>query len=86
MVFYYLTPAQFGRYSSSNLCPPFPAWDGFASSELAEESPWLTRPSWAAIKPIRALSHYSQSYVIEVAVVRSADERQVWNNGPEQES
>src|SRR5580704_16977328 len=25
MVLYYLTPARFRRYSSLNLCPPFPA-------------------------------------------------------------
>lgn len=31
MVFSCLTPAQFRRYSSFNLCPPYPAEDGIAS-------------------------------------------------------
>ena len=26
LVLYCLTPAEFGRYSNLNLCPPFPAW------------------------------------------------------------
>jgi len=40
MVFYYLTPAGFDRYSKSNLCPPCPARDGFRAIELAEEPGW----------------------------------------------
>src|SRR5258708_22943912 len=28
IVLYCLTPARFRRYSSLNLCPPCPAWDG----------------------------------------------------------
>jgi len=35
MVFYYLTPAQFRRYSSFNLCPPY--------SSLGTGSPWSER-------------------------------------------
>ena len=38
IVFSYLTPARFGRYSSSNLCLADPAWDGVAPERLAEES------------------------------------------------
>jgi hypothetical protein len=33
MVFYYLTPARFDRYSRANLCPPCPARDGIPAIE-----------------------------------------------------
>ena len=32
IVLYCLTPARFRRYSSLNLCPPYPAWDGIGMS------------------------------------------------------
>ena len=32
IVLYCLTPARFHRYSSSNLCPPYPVEDGIKKS------------------------------------------------------
>src|ERR1700724_496604 len=57
MVFYYLTPARFGRYSNSNLCPA-PSSLGRLSSERTAGGTWLVNLSDEGCRPTgRVISH-----------------------------
>src|SRR5450432_237968 len=50
MVFYYLTPAQFGRYSKANLCPALSSL-GRSRNWRTGGGIWLVNPSYEGCFP-----------------------------------